>query len=195
MTRTALESIDFLAIGKVYPPAEDSFLLAHAVSVKKNSTVLDVGCGSGIQSINAILKGAKKVSAVDKNPDALKCTLENAKKLGLGKKILAKKSDLFEKITEKFDTIIFNPPYVPTGKIELPEVDGGKRGREVLDRFLEKFPKFLKKNGECFFLQSTLNGTKETEKKLKENGMCFEIIARKKLFFEELMVFRAWKKI
>ncbi|QZZ20069.1 50S ribosomal protein L11 methyltransferase [Leptothermofonsia sichuanensis E412] len=40
-------------------------------------TIADVGCGSGILSIGAILLGAKKVYAVDTDPLAVKSTLEN----------------------------------------------------------------------------------------------------------------------
>lgn len=39
--------------------------------------VADVGCGSGILSVGAILLGAKKVYAVDTDPLAVKSTLEN----------------------------------------------------------------------------------------------------------------------
>ena len=49
-----------------------------ASSELKGKTVLDYGCGSGILGIAALLLGAKKVIAVDNDPQALIATLDNA---------------------------------------------------------------------------------------------------------------------
>lgn len=178
----------------VYGPTEDSFLLANCIKIEPKQSVLDIGTGSGIQAIAAAMQGAK-VLATDINSIALKNAEFNAKKLKLGKRIFFKKSDLFEKIPAggKFGLILFNPPYVPSGKIKWIECDGGTNGRKVLDKFLTQFPAFLKKSGKCIFLQSSLNGILKTKKVLKKQGFGFEIIARQKLFFEELIVVKAEK--
>lgn len=53
----------------------DSFI---GTENKKDSLVIaDIGCGSGILSVGAILLGAKKVYAVDNDPLAVKSTLSN----------------------------------------------------------------------------------------------------------------------
>ena len=105
---------------------------------------------------------------------------------------------MFSKIKEKFDFIFFNPPYViEEGKRkELIDkaVDGGKNGRKVIDKFIPKIKSHLTENGKSFFLQNDLNGIKETEDKLEKEILEFEIVSRKKLFFEELVVFKAWKR-
>jgi hypothetical protein len=41
-------------------------------------------------------------------------------------------------------------------------------------------------------LQSSLNGIKETQKKLEKEKVAFKTEKKKKLFFEELMVFEVW---
>ena len=64
----------------------------------------------------------------------------------------------------------------------------------MLDRFLLQMSEFLSEGGMVFVLQSDLNGFKETEDLLKRLNFNFEIVAREKLFFEELVVFRAWKR-
>ncbi|HLC36497.1 MAG TPA: HemK2/MTQ2 family protein methyltransferase [archaeon] len=192
MKKYFLKSKELYLFDSVYEPREDSFLLAESVSIKKGSSVLDLGTGSGIQGINALLLGAGKVTASDINSEALKNFSMNAEKLGF-KNFECIESNLFEKIRGKFDAIIFNPPYIPAEKIKFIDLDGGKKGREVLDGFLEKFDEYLNEGGVCFFLQTDLNGAAETEKILKKKNLKFEIIARKKLFFEELLVFRVEK--
>jgi len=177
----------------VYEPAEDSFLLAESVEVQNDSKVLDLGCGSGIQGINVLLKGAGRVVFSDINPKALENAGGNVGKIGLLEKSEFLESDLFDKISGKFDLVIFNPPYVHSEGRKHKAVDGGEKGREVLDRFLERFPGYLKQKGKCFFLQSDLNGVGETEKKLSGRGLNSEIVARKRLFFEGLVVFKCWK--
>ncbi len=92
---------------------------------------------------------------------------------------------------EKFGLIIFNPPYVASGsKAKYADLDGRKKGRAVLDRFLRGMLPHLEKGGKCFFLQSSLNGESKTKKLLRELGLKAGIVARKRLFFEELLVFK-----
>ena len=49
----------------------------------KNKTVMDYGCGSGILAIAALLLGAKKVFAIDYDPQALISTADNLQKNNL----------------------------------------------------------------------------------------------------------------
>ncbi len=184
-----------IVLDSVYCPQEDSFLLAESIKVKKELKVLDVGTGCGIQAINVYMQGAKKVLAIDLNKMAIKNVKSNCKSLKI-RNIKTRKSDLFENINakEKFDLIIFNPPYVESEKIKWIDLDGGKKGREVLDKFLNEFSKHLEKNGECYFLQTDLNGLNQTKKKLKKIGFRFEIVNERKLFFEKLIIIRTWQE-
>ncbi|MFH1234965.1 MAG: HemK2/MTQ2 family protein methyltransferase [Candidatus Diapherotrites archaeon] len=183
--------IGLVVFDSVYEPQEDSFLLAESVNVKKGVKALDMGCGSGIQSISMALQGAK-VLAVDINREAVKNVLENARLLGLEGKITAKKSDLFSAVEGKFDVICFNPPYLPGDRKKDRSVLGGRKGWEILHKFLDKFPGFLAEKGECFFVCSSLNDFDALGKKISGLGLRFEIVSRQKLFFEELAVFRVF---
>ncbi len=177
---------------EVYEPREDSFLLAKAVDMKKGATVLDLGCGSGIQGINAASEGASQVLCADINKQALKCAEFNAQNLGFSETIETRETNLFKEIPESFDCIIFNPPYVPSETVKHLDTDGGKRGRETLNRFLIEFGGHLNKKGVCFFLQSSLNDEEITKKLLERQGFETEVTAREKLFFEELIVFKCF---
>ena len=96
----------------VYEPAEDSFLLAEQVKKYAKGKVLDLGTGSGILAETALIN-TKEVLATDINEEAVK----RLKQKGIN----ARFSDLFSHITEKFNLIIFNPPYLPTERNEKPD--------------------------------------------------------------------------
>lgn len=183
----------------IYFPLEDSILLAESLQIPNGSAVLDLGTGSGLQGIVAALQGASFVCFADKNPLALKNAKTNFEKIKKKFKLKAKAefvgTDLFSKIKGKFGVIVFNPPYVPSSEKRFLDLDGGALGREILGQFLSAFPKFLNKNGKIVFLQTNINGIQKTKKILGEEGFEFRIIARKKLFFEELLVFEAKRKV
>jgi release factor glutamine methyltransferase len=181
---------------EVYTPSDDSYLLAENSGACKDDIVLDVGTGSGIQALTAA-QHAKKVLAVDINPHALETAKKNAK-LNKIKNIEFRESNLFEKIKpeEKFDLIIFNPPYVPSDeKYMLGKAwAGGKKGRAVIDKFIDQAPEHLNSGGRIMLLISSINEPGEVIKKLEEKKLTVTITAKKKLFFEELMILKAEKK-
>ena len=84
-------------------------------SMKKGDRILDMGCGSGILSIGAMLMGADSVTAVDIEQNAVETASENAEKNNIpfmkytaycGDVISNK--DLDEKIGEGYDVITAN---------------------------------------------------------------------------------------
>lgn len=192
-----LDTISFTAPHNGYAPAEDSWLLAHTIEKNKKlfeqKHCLDMGCGNGIQTAAMILNDPKRVTCIDINEDALRVTHELIEKYFPGKKSTVNyvHSFLFEKVnTQKFDTIVFNPPYVPSEKIKWVEVDGGKKGREIIDSFLDSLRGYLTHNGMCLLLQTSLNSLYLTRKKCMKNKLSCRIIARQKLAFEELQILK-----
>lgn len=53
--------------------------------VKKDDSILDLGCGSGILSIISLLLGAKNAVAVDIDPNVIEISYANAEMNGIGK--------------------------------------------------------------------------------------------------------------
>lgn len=172
---------------EIYSPSEDSFFLAQFVKdeIKKYDleNVLDMGSGSGIQAEIAIQMGInpKNIILSDINPDAIR---ELKKKFSKSKVIL---SDLFSKIpkTNKFDLIIFNPPYLPDNEFDKEaDTSGGKNGSEIINKFLKNAKAYLTENGRILILIS--NFTKGI------NWLKYEkrLLGKKKIFFEELYVMK-----
>jgi release factor glutamine methyltransferase len=95
--------------------------------------------------------------------------------------------------TSEFDVILFNPPYLRTDESEYnsgwleKSWAGGRNGRVVIDRFIDKVQSHLRPNGIVFMLQPS-NGLSATIKKLRRIKMSASVVARRKLFFEELVV-------
>lgn len=77
--------------------------------VMPDSTLLDVGCGSGILSIAALLLGAKQAVGVDIDPLAVKTAAENGALNGMtSPRFIVKEGDLTEQITGQYDVVAAN---------------------------------------------------------------------------------------
>lgn len=76
----------------------------------ENLKILDIGTGSGCIAISLGKCLKCEVSAVDVSSDALEVAIKNA--INNDVKINFILSDVFENISDKFDVIISNPPYV-----------------------------------------------------------------------------------
>ena len=73
-----------------------------------NSKMLDIGCGSGILSLAAVLLGAENATGVDINELSVKTAKENAEINGLENKTEFLEGDLTEKVIGKYDLVCAN---------------------------------------------------------------------------------------
>lgn len=162
-------------------------LLQEQVKKYARRYVLDVGTGSGIQALTAAKKASvKKVLAVDINPEAV--TIVKKEK---NKKVTARVSDLFSNVKGKFDTIIFNPPYLPEDEgIEDIRLYGGKKGWETTGRFLEQVGNYLTDKGQVLLLFSSLTDKFKVDSLIDENVFEKELLSKKHVSFEDLYVYR-----
>lgn len=76
--------------------------------LKEDDSFLDVGCGSGILSIAALLLGAKSATGIDIDALAVKTANENAKINHVAEKFTGIYGNLTEKISGKFSVIAAN---------------------------------------------------------------------------------------
>ncbi len=176
---------------QVYEPAEDTFLLAENLAVRDGDVALDMGTGTGLIAL-LMARKASYVLGVDINPIAVELARENARLNGI-KNVEFRLSDLFERVEEKFDAITFNAPYLP-GEPEEPidlALVGGKRGREVLNRFIREVPRHLKPTGVVQIVQSSITGVEETLERLERAGLKGRIAAKRHVFFEDIVLINA----
>ena len=107
----------------VYPPREDTYLLAGALLElsRHDGLATEIGCGSGAISILLAALGWK-VESCDINPFAVAATRGNARKAGLADVVNVREGGLGEddwSIPEASDLIVWNLPYLsPPGEGE-----------------------------------------------------------------------------
>ncbi|MGF7157506.1 peptide chain release factor N(5)-glutamine methyltransferase [Bartonella heixiaziensis] len=94
-------------------------LLIKHVENSGKTTFLDMGTGSGAIAI-ALLKQIPQsyAVAVDISEDALNTAIKNAKNAEVIHRFTPLLSDWFNSVTDQFDLIISNPPYIPETDIK-----------------------------------------------------------------------------
>lgn len=141
----------------------------------RGKSVLELGSGCGIISLFAVLRGAKNVDAVDINPHAIKNTAENFKKYNI-KNAKAFYSDLFSKITKKYDLVIFNLPYHGNKPKDILEYGVADENYKMMKKFIAQLPKYMKDDGKAQVGFSTSGDTKLLLEQFKKSHL--EIIEK-----------------
>mgnify|MGYP000249109924 CR=1 FL=1 len=160
---TEFMGLKFKVNSNVLIPRQDTETLVEEAlkTVKPGMKVLDMCTGSGciIISILHNVEGVKGY-AVDISKQAVNVAKENAKLNEVP--VLFERSDLFEMVTEKFDVIVSNPPYIPTDVIPqlMPEVqvfepiealDGKEDGLYFYRKIVEQSKDYLNCGGSLMF--------------------------------------------
>ena len=148
---------------------------------QSNKKILDIGTGSGCIIIS-ILKERKKCKGVgiDISKNAIKLAKYNAKIQHIKNRINFFHSDIDNFLTDKYDLIISNPPYIKQHEINGLEKDiknyeprvalnGGIDGYSKIRLTIKRSSALIKKNGKLF-LEIGSNQVMETLKILKING-------------------------
>ena len=170
---------------EVYPPSDDSILLIESLDIRSGERILEIGSGSGVVSIHCVLNGGN-VMCGDINAYAAKLTCRNAGLNGVVLKVRV--TDLFSSFPEKFDTVIFNLPYLPVQEEgELAKAwSGGEDGLGPLPDLLAQCPEHLFENGRLVVVVSSLMDQEKLNALLKSYEV--RTLGELKLFFEVLRV-------
>jgi release factor glutamine methyltransferase len=155
--------LDFLVTPDVLIPRPDTEnIVEEALSVmqhmhQKKINILDLCCGSGAIGI-ALAKYEKRavVTGSDLSEKAINIAKQNAKRNKVNMTFL--QSNLFQNISDCFDIIVTNPPYIPTQMIKkLSEdvknyepsiaLDGGETGLSFYKKIFNNASKYLQNEG------------------------------------------------
>jgi len=181
----------FILLPGVFSPRGTltSTFLAKNLGVEEGDYVLDLGTGCGIQAIFAAEK-AKKVIATDINLQAVRCAKINAKINNVADKIEVRHGNLFEPVKgEKFDLIIFSPPYIPRkpkNYFEYAWFCGEKY--EVIKEFFKHVRRYLKPNGRIRMVYSTIADLNLLLKMLNKSKLKWCVVTYMKTIMEKILI-------
>ena len=153
----------FLVNPDVLIPRQDTETLTEEALkfTEPGMKVLDLCTGSGCILISLMKKcHGLTGTGCDISEKALKIARENGRRLQVEASWI--QSDLFEQISERFDLIVSNPPYIRTGVIEeLQEevrlhdpwiaLDGKKDGLYFYRRIIAESTGYIRDNGALMF--------------------------------------------
>lgn len=165
---------------ETYAPSEDTFLLASVLEKERGQSSLEIGTGSGYLA-EILQKNFPFVVATDIDFEALR-------DVGVQNKICC---DAAGPLAQKFDLVVCNLPYLPSDGVVDRTVDGGAKGLEVPLKILNSAIDCVNAGGMLLFLTSSLAEYEKLLDLVTSRGFSASIVAKKKLFFEELIVVRA----
>lgn len=113
------------------PRQDTEFVVEKALEyVNSDSKVLDLCTGSGCIATTISLEKNIKVTAVDVSNDALKVANANIKSLNADVELV--NSNMFEGISDSYDLIVSNPPYISEEDMAKLPIDVTKEPRLAL---------------------------------------------------------------
>lgn len=143
-------------------------VLLETLDFKKiHGEVLDFGCGYGPIGIILSKNTDAKIDMIDINDRATHLANKNIN-LNKANNIKAFESDCYQNIKKEYDYIITNPPI--------------RVGKQVLYKILREAKKYLKENGELWFVINKYQGAKSTIKDMSDIYN-IEVINKSKNFF------------
>ena len=158
--------------------------MADNIQNEKGNFALDIGSGSGYLT-KLLSENFSFVVGTDTNFEVLKHQTYKTKNL-----ICCHGSDA---LNVKFDLIVCNPPYLATDEILDIATDGGTEGLEIPLKIIKSAIPCLNTTGKFLFVTSSLSNYQALIDAIKKEGLTAKVIAKKKLFFEELIIIEARK--
>jgi release factor glutamine methyltransferase len=128
--------------------------------------IADIGTGSGAIALALARElPAAQVVATDRSAEALAVARANAERLGLAGRVELRAGDLYAALAagERFDVLVSNPPYIPSGAVDQlaaevrreprAALDGGPDGLAVLRRLVADAARHLVSPGGLLALE------------------------------------------
>lgn len=161
-------SLDFgVSPATLIPRPESETLIEAAVAAFAGGVppglVLDLGTGTGCLLLATLSEFPAAFGVgVDRSAESVELAARNAAALGLGDRARFVRGDWAEALAGRFDLVLCNPPYIPTGEIDglMPEVaryeprsalDGGADGLDAYRRLVPSLRHLMSADGVAVF--------------------------------------------
>jgi len=195
--RTVVEHVDgvpLIVLPQVFNPGifRSGRLLVQALATiplpagpgSQAPRALDMGTGSGIGAVFAARLGYR-VTAVDINPEAVRCARINALQHHLEEQIEVRLGDLFDPVrSDRFDVVLFNPPFF-RGQ-PRSALDAAWRSVDVPERFVAGLPAALPPAGVALLVLSTDGVQDAWLRAFSQSPLQVDVVARQH-FGNEIM--------
>jgi release factor glutamine methyltransferase len=163
-------------------PTQGSYLVWRHLfreQVGARRRCLDIGCGSGLLTVQLARNGAAHVHAIDLDKRAVANTLTNAFRNGVADRVTAATVDLFPWVPEEqYDVIVaslFQTPVDPFEQVTTHRpLDYW--GRNLIDQLIGKLPGALAPGGVVYVMQLSIIGHERTQELLEEHGFAARVV-------------------
>jgi HemK-related putative methylase len=156
--------------------------------IPRGSVVLDMGTGSGLGAI-VVARWADRVTAIDINPEAVRCARINALLNHVDDRVEVIEGDLFAPIGDRrFDVVLFNPPFFRGAPRSA--LDRAWRSSDVVERFAAGLRTHLTPRGYALVILSTEGDADNFLNAFRANGFAVELVAQRDVIVEVLTIYQ-----
>ena len=140
---------------------------------------LDVGCGSGLLTVQLALNEAQHVHAVDIQREAVANTLANAFRNGVAERVSGSVIDLYMLEPEqRYDVVVASVYQMPVDPFE--QFTGHRPldywGRNLVDHLIRLLPRLLEEEGVAYVMQLSILSQLQTGEFLREAGLSARVV-------------------
>jgi S-methylmethionine-dependent homocysteine/selenocysteine methylase/SAM-dependent methyltransferase len=160
----------------VFVPTQGSLMVwkyLYREGIGAHQRCLDVGCGSGLLTIQLARNGAAHVHSIDIEAAAVKNTLTNAFRNGVADRVSAATQDLYPWLPEeRYDLIVASLFQMPVDPFEQVTTHRPLDywGRSLIDHLVRLLPEALADDGTAYVLQLSIIGERRTQQLLDRLG-------------------------
>jgi S-methylmethionine-dependent homocysteine/selenocysteine methylase/SAM-dependent methyltransferase len=152
----------------VFVPTQGSFLLwkyLYREGIGAHQRCVDIGCGTGLLTVQLARNGAAHVHAIDIEEAAVKNTLANAFRNGVADRVSAAAHDLYPWVPEeRYDLLVASLYQVPVDPFEQVTTHRPRDywGRNLIDHLIRLLPEALAEDGTAYIMQLSIIGERRT---------------------------------